>query len=59
MKKKYLEEVLNLSNRITLYNYIEEVKNFMYELDHHLEYAMEIYYDVNTQEYILEMRKKK
>lgn len=58
ISKKYLEEILNIQSRITLYNYIEEIRNYFSNFDFYLSYIMEIYYDADKKEYILDLRKK-
>ncbi len=58
VSKKYLEDTLNIQSRVTLYNYIEEIKNYISNFDFYLDYIMEIYYDSDIKEYILDSRKK-
>ncbi|MCM1131250.1 MAG: hypothetical protein NC087_06905 [Anaeroplasma bactoclasticum] len=59
VSKKYLEEILNIKNRTTLYNYIEEIKNYISDFDSQIDYIIDINYDADSKEYILELRKKK
>jgi len=54
-----LEDTLNIQSRVTLYNYIGEIKNYVSNFDFYLDYMMDIYYDLYTKEYILDLRKKR
>lgn len=58
VSKNHLEKVLNIDSRITIYNYISELKAFLYNLDMYLDYIIDIYYDPNAKEYVLDLRKK-
>lgn len=59
IKKDYLERVLETESRITLYNYITEIKIFIHNFQNRIGYIMELYYDTNTKEYVLSVRRKK
>lgn len=59
IKRDLIENVLELDNRITIYNYILDIRLFISELDYFLDQELEIYYDTKTKEFILELRKKK
>ena len=59
VSKSYLEKVLNIQNRTTLYNYIEEIKNYISDFDSQLNYIMDLFYDIDSKEYILDLRKKR
>lgn len=59
VSKSYLEEILNIQNRTTLYNYIEEIKNYISDFDSQLNYIMDLFYDIDSKEYILDLRKKR
>lgn len=59
VSKSYLEEKLDINNRVTLYHYIEEIKNYISDFDSELNYIMELFYDTDNKEYKLELRKKK
>lgn len=59
VSKCFIEETLNIQNRITLYNYIEEIKNYISDFDIQLDYIMDLNYDLDSKEYILDLRKKK
>ena len=59
IKKEYLEKVLDIESRVTLYNYITEIKMYIQDFEIRLGYIMELYYDTNTKEYVLSIRRKK
>ncbi len=59
VSKSYLEKVLEVDSRITLYNYISDIKSFIINFDCYLDYIIDLYYDSSTKEYVLDLRKKK
>lgn len=58
VSKNYLERILEADSRITVYNYIQELKAFIANLGIYLDFIMDIYYDSKTGEYVLDLRKK-
>ncbi|MDE7264504.1 MAG: hypothetical protein K2N64_07570 [Anaeroplasmataceae bacterium] len=59
IKRDLVEYALELDNRVTIYNYIGEIKIFISEFKFFLGQEIEVYYDIDTKEYILDLRKKK
>ena len=56
--KKTIEYYLDPDNRITIYNYISEVKSFLAELAKVTNVTLTISYDYETKEYFLEEESK-
>lgn len=54
ISKEEIEHYLELENRITIYNYIIELKLFLAELSKLTDVSMAIQYDYETKEYFLE-----
>lgn len=59
VSKQHLEKVLAIQSRVTLYNYIEEIRNFISNFDYYLDYIMDLDYNLDSKNYILDLRKKK
>ena len=57
IKKSYLEKILEVDSRTTIYNYVEEIKNFINDMDNYLDVIIDIYYEDNY--YYLELNIKK
>jgi len=56
--KEEIEHYLELENRITVYNYIVELRLFLAELSKLTNVSMVIQYDYETREYFLEDESK-
>lgn len=50
--------MLEINNRITIYNYINEIKAYIAEFDYLLDYEIDIIYDSKCGDYIMERIKK-
>lgn len=59
INKLLIEKILELDNRITIYNYIIQIQQFISNFENNLDYIIDIYYDYNSKDYVLELRKKK
>lgn len=58
IKKSEIEHALDLENRVTIYNYVEEIKVFISEFMFYLNQELEVEYNSRTGEFILDLRKK-
>ena len=58
IKKEVVEDFLEIENRITIYNYLVELKIFIAELSIYLCQDIEIYYDSKPREFVLEKSKR-
>ena len=59
LSKLELESILDIDNRITVYNYIKEIQAFIAEFDFYLDEIIEIEYDIVTKKYVLTLKRKK
>ncbi len=59
ISKDYLNKILNIDSRTTLYNYLNEIINFTADFQLDLDHSMDIYYDSNIKKYVLKIRTKK
>lgn len=59
VKKDYLEDLLEVDSRTTVYNYYKTIDRMIVNLDYKMDDTLEIYYDDRTREYVLAIRRKK
>lgn len=59
VSKDCFTKILNVECRTTIYNYINEINNFISDFGNDLDHIIEIYYELNSKSYVLSLKTKK